>query len=104
MTDNSKGEMFISSTPKEERMPVKGRVTVSEVYCKGCELCVGACPQEALRLDAGRITVKGYHPAATSNDRCTGCGVCALVCPEAAITVYREALRQRRPDLQLQAA
>ncbi len=85
-------------------MPAKGRIVVSELYCKGCELCVGACPQEALQLAADRITVKGYHPAALKSDACTGCGICALVCPEAAITVYREALRRRQPELQLQAA
>jgi len=81
-------------------MPVKGRVVVSNLYCKGCELCVGACPQEALQLAVDRITVKGYHPAELTSERCTGCGTCAIVCPEAAITVYREVIRQRPPVLQ----
>jgi 2-oxoglutarate ferredoxin oxidoreductase subunit delta len=78
-------------------MPVKGRVVISELYCKGCELCVGACPQNALRLSAERITSKGYHPAelVSGSDACTGCAICAVVCPEAAITVYRQALRSR---------
>jgi 2-oxoglutarate ferredoxin oxidoreductase subunit delta len=81
-------------------MPVKGRVVVSELYCKGCELCVGACPQGSLQLAADRITVKGYHPAALVNDACTGCGICAIMCPEAAIVVYREALKARHTQLQ----
>ena len=76
-------------------MPIKGRVLVSELYCKGCELCVGACPQGSLALAAGRITAKGYHPAALIDNHCTGCGICAVVCPEAAITVYREVQRSR---------
>ena len=76
-------------------MPVKGHVVVSELYCKGCELCVGACPQDTLRLSSDRITSKGYHPAEMANDGCTGCAICAVVCPEAAITVYRETLRAR---------
>ena len=76
-------------------MPVKGRVVVSELYCKGCEMCVGACPQNALRLSTDRITSKGYHPAELASDSCTGCNICAVVCPEAAITVYRQALRAR---------
>jgi 2-oxoglutarate ferredoxin oxidoreductase subunit delta len=78
-------------------MPPKGRVVVSEVYCKGCELCISACPQHVLALDEGRITAKGYHPAALVADGCTGCAICAIVCPEAAITVYREALKARQP-------
>jgi 2-oxoglutarate ferredoxin oxidoreductase subunit delta len=81
-------------------MPVKGRVVISDLYCKGCELCVRACPQGSLALAVDRITAKGYHPAALVNDQCTGCGVCAVVCPEAGIMVYREVLRTRAVALQ----
>ena len=74
-------------------MPPKGRIEVSDLYCKGCELCVNACPQHVIALAADRITAKGYHPAALVKDGCTGCAVCAVVCPEAAITVYRISTR-----------
>ncbi len=74
-------------------MPPKGRIVVNENYCKGCELCVGACPQEVLALSTVRVTSKGYHPAELVGESCTGCGICTIVCPEAAITVYREAVR-----------
>ena len=67
----------------------RGSVTVNEVYCKGCGLCVEVCVQDALELAPG-LTRKGYHPARLRNDRCTGCGNCAIVCPDAAITVVRE--------------
>ena len=72
-------------------MPVKGWIEVDETYCKGCELCIEACPQEVLSLNMDRLTPKGYHPAHLHADGCTGCMICAVVCPEAAITVYREA-------------
>jgi len=71
-------------------MPPKGRIEVKEFYCKGCELCVAACPQGVLALAPDRINVKGYHPAVLIDQGCTGCGVCTVVCPEAAIVVYRE--------------
>ncbi len=74
-------------------MPPKGRIIVNEAYCKGCEMCVGACPQDVLALSRERITARGYHPAELIKDGCTGCAVCAVVCPEAAITVYRESSR-----------
>ncbi|GAP11936.1 2-oxoglutarate ferredoxin oxidoreductase, delta subunit [Bellilinea caldifistulae] len=77
-------------------MPVKGRIVVNEAYCKGCELCVDACPQQVIALDPVRITAKGYHPATLVQEGCTGCGICAIVCPEAAITVYREAAKARQ--------
>ncbi len=77
-------------------MPPKGRIEVDERLCKGCELCVGACPQDVIELAAERLTAKGYHPAELIKEGCTGCGVCAVVCPEAAITVYREVLNKAR--------
>ena len=77
-------------------MPPKGRIVVSDLYCKGCELCVAACPQKVMALDLNRITAKGYHPATLVADGCTGCAICAIVCPDAAITVYREDVRAKR--------
>lgn len=71
-------------------MPVKGWIEVDDLYCKGCELCVQACPQHVLALNGDRLTSKGYHPAYLHREGCTGCAICALVCPEAALTVYRE--------------
>jgi len=71
-------------------MPPKGRIVVNEKYCKGCELCVAACPQEVIGLANDRITPKGYHPAMLIAEGCTGCGICSIVCPDSAITVYRE--------------
>jgi 2-oxoglutarate ferredoxin oxidoreductase subunit delta len=71
-------------------MPVKGWIEVSELFCKGCELCVYACPQDVLGLDLDHLTAKGYHPVYLIAEGCTGCAICAVVCPEAALNVYRE--------------
>lgn len=71
-------------------MAAKGWIEVSDTYCKGCELCLSACPQGVMELDMAHLTPKGYHPAHTFKDGCTGCAICAIVCPDAAITVYRE--------------
>jgi len=71
-------------------MPVKGWVEVDLMYCKGCELCVAACPQDVLALDMVSLTSKGFHPVQIIKDGCTGCAICAVVCPDSALTVYRE--------------
>jgi 2-oxoglutarate ferredoxin oxidoreductase subunit delta len=71
-------------------MPIKGWIEVNALYCKGCELCLSACPQHVLAIDMDHFTPKGYHPVHLSQEGCTGCGICALMCPEAALTVYRE--------------
>ncbi len=76
-------------------MPAKGWIEVSDQYCKGCELCISACPQEVMELDMSRLTPKGYHPAHTFKDGCTGCAICALVCPDAAITSIAKSPRLR---------
>jgi len=78
-------------------MPVKGWIEVSEIYCKGCELCVSVCPQHVISIDINALTPKGYHPAILKSEGCTGCAICALICPEAALTVYREAPARRTP-------
>ena len=67
---------------------VKGHIEVDIDTCKGCELCIEACPQESLRL-SGALNGQGYHYAVLFRDNCTGCENCALVCPDAVITVYR---------------
>jgi 2-oxoglutarate ferredoxin oxidoreductase subunit delta len=67
---------------------VRGTVTIDVEMCKGCELCIEACPQESLAMSK-EINKQGYHYAVLIQDNCTGCVNCALVCPDAVITVYR---------------
>jgi 2-oxoglutarate ferredoxin oxidoreductase subunit delta len=67
---------------------VRGTVKLNIETCKGCELCIEACPQDSLALSK-EINSLGYHYAVLVQDNCTGCSNCALVCPDAVITVYR---------------
>ena len=63
-------------------------VTIDKDHCKGCELCVRACPQQILSLSK-EITLKGYFYAQMHDpSRCIGCRICAVVCPDVAITVH----------------
>lgn len=68
---------------------IRGTVIIDTVVCKGCELCITACPQESLGLSS-QINKNGYRYAELVQDNCTGCVNCALVCPDVAITVYRQ--------------
>ena len=77
-------------------MATKGKVVFDIETCKGCELCIEACPQESLQLSPN-INAQGYHYAVLVKDNCTGCVNCALVCPDAVITVYREKKKGRVP-------
>ena len=58
--------------------------------CKGCSLCVVACPLNVLALTTKNVNQKGYNYAqAVLEDTCTGCASCAIMCPDAAIEVYK---------------
>jgi 2-oxoglutarate ferredoxin oxidoreductase subunit delta len=68
-----------------------GMVELNSEECKGCGLCVEACPPKVLLL-ADHLNRYGYHPATYAGVGCTGCGICFFVCPEpGAIMVLRAA-------------
>jgi len=70
----------------------RGSVKINEEECKGCGLCVEACPPHCIELLPG-LSSYGVHPAHYSGEGCTGCGICFYTCPEpGAITVYRLAV------------
>lgn len=56
--------------------------------CKGCALCVAACPKKVLRLAKDTLNTKGYHPCELFDpDGCISCAMCATMCPDVAITL-----------------
>jgi len=74
----------------------RGTITIDRELCKGCYLCISACPDHLIII-SDEINQMGYYPAQfterdgeTDDRRCTGCATCALVCPDVAIEVYRD--------------
>ena len=69
---------------------VIGAVDIDRERCKGCDLCVVACPCDVLKLQPKEVNDRGYHFVTDENaERCIGCAACATVCPDGCITVYR---------------
>lgn len=75
------------AAPEPVRIEVP--ITIATDRCKGCELCVGACPHHVLELDTAIVNALGYHPVRlTDTAGCTSCSLCARVCPDAVFTIY----------------
>ena len=66
------------------------KVTFATDICKGCGLCVTACPKKILTIAKEKINKKGYSPAEmTDESQCIGCGFCYTMCPDSVITVEK---------------
>ena len=75
----------MSDTEKRDR----GLLKVDVDECKGCGLCMDACPPKVIGLSE-RLNHYGYRTATYAGRGCTGCGICFMVCPEpGALTVYK---------------
>jgi 2-oxoglutarate ferredoxin oxidoreductase subunit delta len=88
-----------SVAPRTTRAPAEwAPLVIADGHCKGCELCVAACPKAVLALDRTRVNALGYHsvrlidPAA-----CTSCAICARVCPDAVFTIWARPRPERDP-------
>jgi len=83
---------------------IKGFIEVDVPHCKGCELCVPACPPKIACLTMSsevdgvspNTNQKGYHFVMQVKDNCIGCGNCATVCPDSVITVYKLAKEKKK--------
>ena len=62
----------------------KGAIVVNTDRCKGCALCVEACPKGVIALAQKNVNIHGYpYVVAVSPDEC-------IVCPDGCITVYKK--------------
>ena len=68
-------------------------VLIEKERCKGCELCINACPQKVLGISK-ELNIKGYFVAkVVEGSRCIGCRICAVTCPDCAIEIRAEGVQ-----------
>ncbi len=70
----------------------RGRPQIDRERCKGCTLCIGACPEKILAMSRDVFNRQGVPFAQCFEEsRCTACMSCAIICPDMAITIIRTA-------------
>ena len=66
------------------------KILIDRERCKACELCISACPQNALSL-SDQFNSLGYRYLVFDEKKnCTGCALCAQVCPDIVISIYKD--------------
>ena len=66
-------------------------VLLDKYLCRGCSLCIDACPPEVLFI-TDQFNVLGYQYAQYTGNGCTGCEACFYICPEPGVfTVLKPA-------------
>ena len=67
----------------------RGTITIDTDTCKGCELCITACPPDVLVMsDPAEVNELGFrYPLLVAG--CTGCLACLQVCPDFCFEVFR---------------
>jgi len=78
----------------------RGRPVIDGERCKGCALCVGACPEKILALSRDTFNRQGVPFAECFDEqRCTACLSCAIMCPDMAIRILRLVPAAANPSL-----
>ena len=70
-----------------ETVRSRGTVTIATDRCKGCELCIPACPPDVLTMSTEVNRLGFRYPELHAG--CTGCAACLLVCPDFVFDVFR---------------
>lgn len=65
----------------------RGTVSIATERCKGCELCVPACPPKVLSMSSAVNAMGFRYPLLAPG--CTGCQACLLVCPDFCFEIYQ---------------
>lgn len=60
---------------------------ISVEKCKGCGLCVGACPKKILEFSTAFNKQGVNYPVCIEESSCIGCKFCAMICPDFVIDI-----------------
>jgi 2-oxoglutarate ferredoxin oxidoreductase subunit delta len=71
-----------------ETITTRGTLVIDVEACKGCDLCIDACPPQVLVMTTHELNSRGYrYPLLLAG--CTGCKACSQICPDFGFQVHR---------------
>jgi 2-oxoglutarate ferredoxin oxidoreductase subunit delta len=77
-----------SQTTGAATVLTRGTVVIDVEACKGCDLCIDACPPGVLVMTTDEVNERGYrYPRLLPG--CTGCKACSQICPDFVFQVYK---------------
>ena len=65
------------------------KLTFNTEKCKGCRLCVRACPKGILRMSESLNKSGLHYIECIDQEKCAGCKSCGIVCPDGVITIEK---------------
>ena len=76
------------SEPEGTTIRTTGTVVIDVEACKGCDLCIDACPRDVLVMTTNEVNTRGYrYPQLLPG--CIACKACAQICPDFVFQVYK---------------
>ena len=67
----------------------KGKPLINTERCKGCGLCIGACPKKILSMSEQTNRQGVHYPVCIDESECIACTFCAIMCPDIAIEIVK---------------
>lgn len=65
------------------------KITINKDRCKGCMLCISACPNKVIGKSK-KLNKRGvYFAEIFGKNDCRGCSMCAIICPDICIEVWK---------------
>ncbi|MBV8177295.1 MAG: 4Fe-4S dicluster domain-containing protein [Mycobacterium sp.] len=78
------------SEPEVTTIRTTGTVVIDVEACKGCDLCIDACPKDVLVMTTNEVNTRGYrYPQLLPG--CIACKAGTQICPDFVFQVYRYA-------------